>query len=132
MTTHKVEIHVRRENQFTDPQHEVIDPNVFNDIGIVIPASLGIPKVENGDAIEFHYCLDESGGEDKRVTISFPKKWSTVDERSLEIVLGEDPVTWVSAQSDQNAKGKMKYMVFCHSIGEYAVGDSPPDMIFHP
>ena len=125
MTTHKIEIHVRHEQQCTDPE-------VFNDIGIVVPASLGNPKVLNGDAIEFHYCLDESDGVDKRVTISFPKKWSTVDERSLEIVLGGDPVTWESDQASKNAKGKMKYMVFCHSIGEYAVGDSPPDMIFDP
>ena len=124
MAIHIVEIHVRREMQCNSD-------TIFNDVGIVVPAHLDNPKVEDGDVIEFHYCLDESTGADKRVTINFHKDWSKANANSLEVAVG-NKVTWISDQGVKGASGKMKYMVYCHSIGEYAVGDSPPDMVFHP
>jgi hypothetical protein len=123
MKNHVIEIQVVR------IAGQVAEHDEFNDVGIVVPPAL--TNLQNGDIVTFHYNVDQSGGATKTIDIKFSMPWFGGGVR--EMVLDFEVPQAKTVEGVQSGKVmRIWYRAFCNSIGEMAVGNSPPEMTLGP
>ena len=110
--------------------------NAKNDIALVIPAATEAASTEGYEVAFWNSDSD-------RIVIWFPEVWYQPNYAGggpvvtpMELNPGESRTLRVDNAKvkllDKDGRKETEYQVFSRRIREYAVGDSPPTMVFKP
>jgi hypothetical protein len=130
----EIEIHVAYQPSTRNPSK--------NDVAMVVPATAEVSSVD-GTEVTFANCDSKS----KDIFVWFPEQWykaadsngnPVVNPVKLGTKVGIDDTVTLLVDSTRvaallvNGRKEAQYVVFATGIREFAVGDSPPEMTFHP